>query len=75
MLWEIFEHGKTPYTDMEDNDVVQKVIVDQTYILEPISLESKEYTSGVYDIMVECWNSEPQNRPSFTELRKHFTRT
>lgn len=29
-------------------------------------------TSCRYDIMLKCWNEQPQKRPSFTELRSKF---
>ncbi|XP_053314428.1 platelet-derived growth factor receptor alpha [Spea bombifrons] len=63
LLWEIFSLGGTPYPGM---------IVDSTFynkIKSGYRMAKPDHaTHEVYDIMVKCWNSEPEKRPSFGHL-------
>ncbi|KAG8453680.1 hypothetical protein GDO86_000349 [Hymenochirus boettgeri] len=63
LLWEIFSLGGTPYPGM---------IVDSTFynkIKSGYRMTKPDHaTREVYDIMVKCWNSEPEKRPSFKHL-------
>ncbi|XP_063314083.1 platelet-derived growth factor receptor alpha [Pelobates fuscus] len=63
LLWEIFSLGGTPYPGM---------IVDSTFynkIKSGYRMTKPDHaTHEVYDIMVKCWNSEPEKRPSFGHL-------
>ncbi|KAM9328957.1 platelet-derived growth factor receptor alpha [Gastrophryne carolinensis] len=63
LLWEIFSLGGTPYPGM---------VVDSSFynkIKSGYRMAKPEYaTHEVYDIMVKCWNSEPEKRPSFYHL-------
>ncbi|KAM4808869.1 platelet-derived growth factor receptor alpha [Rhinophrynus dorsalis] len=63
LLWEIFSLGGTPYPGM---------IVDSTFynkIKSGYRMAKPDHaTHEIYDIMVKCWNSEPEKRPSFRHL-------
>ncbi|KAM4708711.1 platelet-derived growth factor receptor alpha [Discoglossus pictus] len=63
LLWEIFSLGGTPYPGM---------IVDSTFynkIKSGYRMAKPDHaTHEIYDIMVKCWNSEPEKRPSFYHL-------
>ncbi|CAN2388448.1 platelet-derived growth factor alpha-receptor activity [Pristimantis euphronides] len=63
LLWEIFSLGGTPYPGM---------VVDSTFynkIKSGYRMAKPDHaTHEVYDIMVKCWNSEPEKRPSFYHL-------
>ncbi|KAM8940395.1 platelet-derived growth factor receptor alpha [Pelodytes ibericus] len=63
LLWEIFSLGGTPYPGM---------IVDASFynkIKSGYRMAKPDHaTHEVYDIMVKCWNSEPEKRPSFGHL-------
>lgn len=65
VLWEIFSLGQIPYSCTE---------FDETFIpkLEKgIRLEQPRYsTYGLYRLMLDCWNSDPLERPSFTSLEE-----
>ncbi|KAG9473236.1 hypothetical protein GDO78_020408 [Eleutherodactylus coqui] len=65
LLWEIFSLGGTPYPGM---------VVDSTFynkIKSGYRMAKPDHaTHEVYDIMVKCWNSEPEKRPSFYHLSK-----
>nr|WOX59909.1 receptor tyrosine kinase PVR1A2 [Carcinus maenas] len=63
VLWEIFTLGQIPYSCSE---------FDESFILKlekGIRLEQPRYaTYGLYRLMLECWNTDPMDRPSFTIL-------
>uniref|UniRef100_A0A674MP28 Platelet-derived growth factor receptor alpha n=1 Tax=Takifugu rubripes TaxID=31033 RepID=A0A674MP28_TAKRU len=63
LLWEIFSLGGTPYPGM---------IVDSSFynkIKSGYRMSKPEHApQDVYDMMMKCWNSEPEKRPSFLGL-------
>ncbi|XP_063166623.1 platelet-derived growth factor receptor alpha [Candoia aspera] len=63
LLWEIFSLGGTPYPGMMVDSTFYNKIKSGYRMAKP-----DHATSEVYDIMVKCWNSEPEKRPSFYHL-------
>ncbi|XP_021508529.1 platelet-derived growth factor receptor alpha [Meriones unguiculatus] len=63
LLWEIFSLGGTPYPGMMVDSTFYNKIKSGYRMAKP-----DHATSEVYDIMVQCWNSEPEKRPSFYHL-------
>ncbi|XP_071395167.1 platelet-derived growth factor receptor alpha [Centroberyx affinis] len=63
LLWEIFSLGGTPYPGM---------VVDSSFynkIKSGYRMAKPEHApSDVYEMMMKCWNSEPEKRPSFLGL-------
>ncbi|XP_030228589.1 platelet-derived growth factor receptor alpha isoform X2 [Gadus morhua] len=63
LLWEIFSLGGTPYPGM---------VVDSSFynkIKSGYRMAKPEHApSDMYEVMMRCWNSEPEKRPSFMEL-------
>ncbi|XP_023860711.1 platelet-derived growth factor receptor alpha-like [Salvelinus sp. IW2-2015] len=63
LLWEIFSLGGTPYPGM---------VVDSSFynkIKSGYRMAKPEHApADVYEIMIKCWNSEPEKRPSFLSL-------
>ncbi|KAJ3600139.1 hypothetical protein NHX12_034089 [Muraenolepis orangiensis] len=63
LLWEIFSLGGTPYPGM---------VVDSSFynkIKSGYRMARPEHTpSDMYEVMMRCWNSEPEKRPSFMGL-------
>ncbi|XP_030627008.1 platelet-derived growth factor receptor alpha [Chanos chanos] len=63
LLWEIFSLGGTPYPGM---------VVDSTFynkIKSGYRMAKPEHASNdIYEMMMKCWNSEPEKRPSFLSL-------
>ncbi|KAM6921684.1 platelet-derived growth factor receptor alpha [Xenentodon cancila] len=63
LLWEIFSLGGTPYPGM---------VVDSSFynkIKSGYRMSKPEHAPhDVYEMMMKCWNSEPEKRPSFTGL-------
>lgn len=62
LLWEIVTYGATPYPKLHGRDV--KARVPSGLRMEIPSHCSKE----VYGIMAQCWNADPQKRPSFRSI-------
>ncbi|XP_075400419.1 platelet-derived growth factor receptor alpha isoform X2 [Tenrec ecaudatus] len=63
LLWEIFSLGGTPYPGMTVDSTFYNKIKSGYRMAKP-----DHATSEVYEIMVKCWNSEPEKRPSFYHL-------
>jgi len=62
-MWEIFTYcEKEPYEDIDD----QKQMV--RFLKNGKRLPNKFFPFGLYDIMLSCWNEDPQKRPSFFQL-------
>ncbi|KAG7513222.1 hypothetical protein JOB18_002009 [Solea senegalensis] len=63
LLWEIFSLGGTPYPGM---------VVDSSFynkIKSGFRMSKPEHAPlDVYEMMMKCWNSEPEKRPSFLGL-------
>lgn len=63
LLWEIFSLGGTPYPGM---------VVDSSFynkIKSGYRMSKPEHSPhDVYEVMMRCWNSEPEKRPSFLGL-------
>ncbi|XP_071005721.1 platelet-derived growth factor receptor alpha [Oncorhynchus clarkii lewisi] len=63
LLWEIFSLGGTPYPGM---------VVDSSFynkIKSGYRMAKPEHApTDVYEMMMKCWNSEPEKRPSFFSL-------
>ncbi|XP_041861672.1 platelet-derived growth factor receptor alpha isoform X2 [Melanotaenia boesemani] len=63
LLWEIFSLGGTPYPGM---------VVDSSFynkIKSGYRMSKPEHApQDVYEMMMRCWNSEPEKRPSFMGL-------
>lgn len=62
LMWEIVTLGSTPYPGMAAGEVMKKV-------RDGYRLEKPEHCKReVYNIIFYCWDKEPQERPTFTEL-------
>ncbi|EDO49467.1 predicted protein, partial [Nematostella vectensis] len=62
LLWEMESGGLMPYAGMSGVEILERL--KQGYRLEKPSCCSQE----LYAIMYECWNPEPKNRPSFSDI-------
>ncbi|XP_023345289.1 tyrosine kinase receptor Cad96Ca [Eurytemora carolleeae] len=66
LMWEIITLGSTPYPGMSGSEVMKKV-------KEGHRLEKPEHCDReMYNIMYYCWDNDPVERPSFTQLVKDF---
>ncbi|CAG4993099.1 unnamed protein product [Colias eurytheme] len=62
LLWEVFSLGVMPYTGCSNREVMQLVSgggrLDKPY----------GCPADVYRLMCECWNPNPEERPSFAQM-------
>ena len=62
VLWEIFSFGAQPYFGKSNEEVVQ-------YVRDGYLLESPyNCPQEIYDLMVDCWAMDPNERPTSEEL-------
>ncbi|XP_069027319.1 vascular endothelial growth factor receptor kdr-like [Embiotoca jacksoni] len=63
LMWEIFSLGASPYPGVH---------IDEEFccrLKEGTRMRAPEYSSSeIYQTMLDCWQGEPQERPTFTEL-------
>ncbi|KAM8972304.1 NT-3 growth factor receptor isoform 2-T2 [Pelodytes ibericus] len=64
ILWEIFTYGKQPWFQLSNTEVIE--CITQGRVLERPRVAPKE----VYDIMLGCWQREPQLRLNIKEICK-----
>jgi len=69
VMWEIFSYGTIPYYGMSNSELVEKVVEGGGYRLP----SPRNCPEEIYRWMLECWNEEPEKRPSFTELCNRIT--
>ncbi|XP_073432080.1 tyrosine-protein kinase FRK [Dendrobates tinctorius] len=63
LLYEITAYGKMPYPGMTGRQALEKL--DQGYRMpKPFNCPQ-----DLYGIMLECWNANPENRPTFETLQ------
>jgi len=64
LMWEIVTLGSTPYPGMSGSEVMKRV-------REGVRLEKPEHCDReIYNMMFYCWDNDPQERPSFSQLVK-----
>ncbi|KAM8908561.1 vascular endothelial growth factor receptor kdr-like isoform 2-T2 [Spinachia spinachia] len=63
LIWEIFSLGASPYPGVQ---------IDEEFccrLKEGTRMRAPEYSSSeIYQTMLDCWQGEPLERPTFTEL-------
>ncbi|KAI4885350.1 hypothetical protein NFI96_014323, partial [Prochilodus magdalenae] len=63
LMWEIFSLGASPYPGVQIDEEFCCRLKDGTRMRAP------EYASSeIYQTMLDCWDGEPLQRPTFTEL-------
>ncbi|KAK9501423.1 hypothetical protein O3M35_012150 [Rhynocoris fuscipes] len=64
VMWEIFTCGETPYGELDDASVLNKVMNRE--LLERPSI----CPDVIYNVMLKCWSEIPEDRPSFIDLKQ-----
>jgi len=67
-LWELYSAGCRPYEGFDDDELVQLIITRQLLPCPPPPAQTRLETSRVYSLMVDCWASEPADRPTFADI-------
>lgn len=63
VLWEIGTLGSFPYANIQDEELLNYLTQDKHRLTRPNTI-----SCDIYKIMCSCWNTMPQNRPSFAQL-------
>ncbi|EJW81033.1 hypothetical protein WUBG_08058, partial [Wuchereria bancrofti] len=66
VLWEICTLGGFPYPTVSDKDLL-KYLLQGNRLEKPISSSNE-----VYDVMIQCWSHNANDRPSFAYLCEHL---
>ena len=62
VLWEIFSYGAQPYYSLSNEEVVDHVRKGEVLKHPPGT------PTEIYDLMVDCWATDPDDRPTASEL-------
>ncbi|EDO47097.1 predicted protein, partial [Nematostella vectensis] len=62
LLWEIFTLGGSPYPGLPANEVYQYLMEGQRMA------QPEDCPQEMYDLMLRCWQHDPAQRPTFTQL-------
>jgi len=66
VLYEIFTIGASPFPRMDGNKVIN-------FLQEGHRMQKPEHVDNkLYQIMMNCWQSEPEIRPSFADLTQQL---
>jgi tyrosine-protein kinase len=65
MLWELFSKGAKPYFNFSNQEVVDKVLGG--YRMSKPS----DCPEEMYQLMLKCWDENPDNRPGFEVIPKY----
>ncbi|XP_042614643.1 macrophage-stimulating protein receptor-like isoform X2 [Cyprinus carpio] len=64
LMWELMTRGASPYPDVDPYDIT-------TYLMQGRRLLQPQYClNSLWSILLQCWNPEPEKRPSFPSLVK-----
>lgn len=67
LMWEVFTCGEMPYREKRNVDVVDFVVVQNKRLAKPPNTPLI-----IYQIMMKCWDKDPEPRPSFADLQKQL---
>ncbi|KAF6774965.1 hypothetical protein AHF37_03659 [Paragonimus kellicotti] len=62
LLWELFTLGNTPYPELATDQIPDWIAMGNRNSIPDLA------TLPVYEVMLQCWSAEPQQRPSFKQL-------
>lgn len=65
-LWEMYSYGQQPYGDMSGAEVTE-LVAQGSRLSQP-----SRCPDDVYALMIRCWVTEADQRPSFSDLVEHF---
>ncbi|EDO47110.1 predicted protein, partial [Nematostella vectensis] len=62
LMWEVWSFGAMPYSAVVPNELLSMLMSGFRLSRPPLCPEE------IYDVMMSCWNAEPEVRPSFAKL-------
>ncbi|XP_075393859.1 tyrosine-protein kinase receptor UFO [Tenrec ecaudatus] len=68
-MWEIATRGQTPYPGVENSEIYD-YLRQGNRLKQPV-----DCLDGLYALMSRCWELNPRDRPSFSELREDLEDT
>ncbi|GFQ71333.1 tyrosine-protein kinase Src64B [Trichonephila clavata] len=68
LLYELITHGQVPYPGMHNREVIEQV--ERGYRMPKPS--NCECPDSVYSMMLQCWDADPEKRPTFEFLFGFF---
>lgn len=68
LLYELITHGQVPYPGMQNREVIEQV--ERGYRMPKPS--NCECPDSVYAMMMQCWDADPEKRPTFEFLYGFF---
>ncbi|KAL3315104.1 hypothetical protein Ciccas_006271 [Cichlidogyrus casuarinus] len=71
LIYEIVTYGAEPYPSMQNLEVM--VTVSKGFRMPNPSTSDKPCPDSLYDVMNECWDADPDERPTFAHLFYVFT--
>lgn len=69
VLWEIFTYGGIPYYEYSNEEVVRRVCEMGRRLPQPY-----DCPSNIYQMMMDCWETVPEERPMFRSLWKQLSK-
>uniref|UniRef100_A0A8K9XAU1 Activated CDC42 kinase 1 n=1 Tax=Oncorhynchus mykiss TaxID=8022 RepID=A0A8K9XAU1_ONCMY len=69
-LWEMFTHGQEPWLGLNGSQILHKVDVEGERLVKP-----DDCPQDVYNMMLQTWSPQPDDRPTFTALRDFLLET
>uniref|UniRef100_A0A1I8MMD5 Protein tyrosine kinase n=1 Tax=Musca domestica TaxID=7370 RepID=A0A1I8MMD5_MUSDO len=67
VLWELFSLAKVPYPEIDANQSLYLKLKDGYRMDKP-----PYANDDLYEIMLECWRTNPESRPLFNVLKERF---
>lgn len=68
LLMELVTHGQVPYPGMHNREVIEQV--ERGYRMpKPLNCDCPD---AVYEVMLQCWDADPDKRPTFEYLFTYF---
>ncbi|CAH8448568.1 unnamed protein product [Schistosoma rodhaini] len=62
LLWELFSLGNSPYPGLDNGQLVSWINNGNRNTRPYLS------TNSIYQLMLECWSQDPENRPRFYDI-------